>query len=188
MWRRSSVALAFTVLASMQPLFAAPAVKGRHAASGTKSLAQVADPVVMTPHPGTDLDTQARALLSDDIADAKAHHDAPAVLTASAPLSNAKDDMALFVQLQSGWLCGSAGCTTSVYLRHKNQWHEVLDSVSGNIAVLPTRHQGMRDLLISGDDRWIWQGNGYQDTAPTAPLGNLKQSIERHQEKMGKRD
>ena len=42
-------------------------------------------------------------------------------------------EAALFVQLQSASLCGSAGCSTSVYLHRGGDWLKVLDSVSGPI-------------------------------------------------------
>lgn len=165
--------------------------------SATASLAQAANtrhrvhqqtgagakPVILTAQPGAELDKRARELNAGDLADAHAHHDQPIVLVASAPLSSSPDDMALFAQLQSARLCGSAGCSTSVYLRHKNgDWNTVLDAVSGTIAVLPTRHRGMHDLLVGKNDVWIWNGSSYQDTMPAAPIGDLKKSIKDHQE------
>ncbi len=48
----------------------------------------------------------------------------------------------------------------------------MLDAVSGTIAVQPTLHQGMHDLLVSGSDRWVWNGRVYADTLP-APQVNL---------------
>ncbi|WP_235045112.1 hypothetical protein [Gluconobacter thailandicus] len=85
-----------------------------------------AAPVILSAHPGTQLDIDARKLNSDDLEDAAKHHDHPVVLVGSAPLSSGKNDEALFVQLQSARLCGSAGCTTSVYLRHNDSWNTVL--------------------------------------------------------------
>ena len=123
-------------------------------------------PVVLSAQPGTNLDQVARQLNSADLADAAKHNDNPVVLVASAPLSSDRSDMALFVQLQSARLCGSAGCSSSVYLRHKGGWKLVLDSVSGAISVLPSRHNGMHDLLIDKNDRWTWNGASYQDGAP----------------------
>lgn len=167
---------ALTVLLAL-PLAVAPAA-ARHKAPDLTAKAQ---PVILTQQPNTLLDKRARELNADDLADAKAHHDTPIVLVASAPLSSAKDDMALFVQIESARLCGSAGCTTSVYLRHHNTWKLVLDAVSGKISVLPTRHKGMRDLLIGKRDRWAWDGSHYRDTMPAASVGDLRQSIEAHQ-------
>ncbi|WP_242403625.1 hypothetical protein [Asaia platycodi] len=65
-------------------------------------------PVVLSAQPGTNLDQVARQLNSADLADAAKHNDNPVVLVASAPLSSDRSDMALFVQLQSARLCGSA--------------------------------------------------------------------------------
>ncbi|EHH69057.1 hypothetical protein [Gluconobacter morbifer] len=130
-------------------------------------------PVILTANPGTKLDADARKLNADDLQDAAKHHDQPVVLTGSAPLSSGKNDEALFVQLQSARLCGSAGCTTSVYLKHNNSWTTVLDSINGDISVLPTRHKGMHDLLVGKNDRWIWDGNQYQDTMSAPPMPKL---------------
>ncbi|AOX16251.1 hypothetical protein [Kozakia baliensis] len=172
-----------TLLLAVFVCISLPSAMARHDVSHKNhhSSNSGAKPVILTEQPHTDLDTQARRLNAGDLADATAHHDHPIVLVASAPLSNARDDMALFVQLQSARLCGSAGCSTSVYLRHKNEWRTVLDAVSGAISVLPTQHRGMRDLMIGDHDRWFWNGSTYQDTMPAAPIGNLRQSIQQHQ-------
>lgn len=150
------------------------ALAGTRHHSHPRGIALHPAPVVLATHPGTVLDREARTLNADDLEDARKHHDRPIVLVGSAPLSSNKDSApALFVQLQSARLCGSAGCTTSVYLRHKNDWVTVLDSVNGDIAVLPTRHRGMHDLLVGRNDRWIWDGNQYQDTLSAPPLPNI---------------
>ncbi|QDH17276.1 hypothetical protein [Swingsia samuiensis] len=127
-------------------------------------------PVILSAHPGTKLDADARKLSADDLADAAKHHDHPAVLVGSAPLSSKKSDEALFVQLQSAGMCGSAGCTTSVYLWHNNNWVTALDGINGDISVLPTKHKGMKDLLVGRNDRWIWNGHEYQDTLNAPPV------------------
>ena len=132
-----------------------------------------AAPVILSAHPGTQLDIDARKLNTDDLEDAAKHHDQPVVLVGSAPLSAGKNDEALFVQLQSARLCGSAGCTTSVYLRHNDSWKTVLDSVNGDISVLPTRHKGMHDLLVGKNDKWIWDGNEHQDTLSAPPMPKM---------------
>lgn len=148
-------------------LAALPAhARPHHASSSSPSGAR---PVILSALPGTNLDQEARQLSAADLADAAKHNDQPVILVASAPLSSDRSDMALFVQLQSARLCGSAGCSTSVYLRHKGGWKLVLDSVSGLISVLPGQHGGMHDLLIDKSDRWSWNGSSYQDGAPVAP-------------------
>ena len=141
-----------------------------------------ASPVILTQQPGTALDTAARQLNAEDIAGAEKRRETPIVLIGSAPLSTAHGDTALFVQTQSASLCGSAGCSTSVYLRHDGRWIKVLDSVSGPIKVLATGSGGMHDLLVGDKDRWTWSGLAYRDTLPAAPIGNLRRSVERHQE------
>ncbi|QHI95234.1 hypothetical protein GT348_02140 [Aristophania vespae] len=123
-------------------------------------------PVLLTAQPGTKLDKIARSLNKDILEDAAAHNDVPVILIGSAPLSQHKNDKGLFVQIQSARLCGSAGCTTSVYLHRGPQWVPVLDAVNGDIAVLSTRHKGMYDLIIDKNDKWIWNGQTYQDTLP----------------------
>ncbi|GBQ93159.1 hypothetical protein [Asaia krungthepensis] len=165
---RYSTALArIAVLSTALWCLGAPltSAKTRHAASSNNPDPH---PVILSSLPGTNLDHEARQLNAADLADAAKHDDQPVVLVASAPLSSDKTDMALFVQLQSARLCGSAGCSTSVYLRHKGGWKLVLDSVSGAISVLSSRHNGMNDLLIDKNDRWTWNGTIYQDGAPAA--------------------
>ncbi|WP_419728147.1 hypothetical protein [Lichenicola sp.] len=142
-----------------------------------------AAPVILTQQTGSALDRAARLLNDQDIAGAVKRGEQPVVLIGSAPLSTHHGDTALFVQVQSASLCGSAGCSTSVYLKQGAEWVKVLDSVSGPIKVLPTSRGGMHDLVVGDKDRWVWAGTGYQDTLPAEPIGNLKRSVERHQER-----
>jgi hypothetical protein len=95
------------------------------------------------------------------------------MLVGSARLSGTGKQAALFVQVQSASLCGSAGCSTSVFVKRDQAWQRVLDSVSGPIKVSPSLHHGMHDLLVHGSDRWIWSGKTYTDTLP-APAVDLK--------------
>ncbi len=145
-------------------------------------VAAAASPVILTQQPGTALDAAARQLNAEDIAGAEKRRETPIVLIGSAPLSTDHGDTALFVQTQSASLCGSAGCSTSVYLRHDGRWIKVLDSVSGPIKVLATSSGGMHDLVVGDKDRWTWSGSAYHDTLPAAPIGNLRRSVEQHQE------
>ena len=137
-------------------------------------------PVILTRQPGTAADHAARTLNREDLQGAARHGETPLVLVGSAPLWDHRTDQALFVQLQSASLCGSAGCSTSVYLRHDHNWTKVLDSVSGPIRVMPQSHDGMHDLLVGRNDRWTWSGNGYKDTLAAPPLLGLKRSVEQH--------
>ncbi|WP_242010077.1 hypothetical protein [Acetobacter conturbans] len=153
----------------------------RHAGTGKSSASSAAKPVILSQQPGTELDKDARTLAADDIATSRRHHEEPVVLIGSAPLSTKKGDVALFIELQSAALCGSAGCSTDVYLRQHKEWIKILDSVSGEIAILPTSHHGMYDLVVDGSDRWVWDGSSYQDTIGAAPIGNLRGEIEQFQ-------
>ncbi len=138
-------------------------------------------PVILSRQPGTAGDRAARMLNAQDIQGAARHGENPLVLIGSARLSGRGGDPALFVQLQSASLCGSAGCSTSVYLRHNHSWRKVLDSVSGPIRVMQqSRAGGMHDLLVGRDDRWTWDGRVYQDSLKAPPLEGLKRSVERH--------
>jgi len=161
------------LLFALSPLASAATHGHRSARKHGASAFSGSRPVILTANPGTALDVDARKLNESDLQDAAKHHDAPVVLVGSAPLSSGKNDEALFVQLQSARLCGSAGCTTSVYLRHNNKWTTVLDSVNGDISVLPTRHRGMSDLLVGKNDRWIWDGHQYQDTLSAPPMPKM---------------
>ncbi|MBV1835829.1 hypothetical protein KUA11_01625 [Acetobacter estunensis] len=152
----------------------------RHA---TTAASASGNPVILTSQPGTELDKQARLLNAEDIATSRRHKEEPLVLIGSASLSTRKgESAALFVELQSAALCGSAGCSADVYLRQKGEWVKILDSVSGEISVLPTSHRGMHDLMIDGTDKWVWDGSTYQDTIGAAPIGNLRGEIEQFQE------
>ncbi len=139
-------------------------------------------PVVLAAAAGTPLDEAARTLEAHDIAQSVSHGEQPLVLIGSARLSTRRGaPAALFVQLQSAALCGSAGCDTSVFLDEHGQWRRVLDSVSGPIKVMPRWHGRMHDLLVGADDRWIWAGSAYRDTVAAPQLAGLKRSVERHQ-------
>ena len=137
-------------------------------------------PVLLSRQPGGSQDRAARQLNAHDLRAAARHGEHPLVLVGSARLSGKGGDPALFVQLQSASLCGSAGCSTSVYLRHAHHWRKVLDSVSGPIRVMPQLHHGMHDLLVGRNDRWIWDGLVYQDSLAAPPLNDLRRSVERH--------
>ncbi|MBB2200023.1 hypothetical protein [Gluconacetobacter tumulisoli] len=168
------------LLLTAAPALAMPA--GAAPAHRTSRPAIPDGPVVLTQQPGTALDQTARTLNASDLAAASRRGDAPVVLVGSAPLSTRAGETALFVQLQSADLCGSAGCATSVYLQKgHDDWTKVLDSVSGPVSLSPRTHGGMHDLIINGTDRWIWNGHAYRDTMPAAPMGDLRQSIERYQ-------
>ncbi len=130
-------------------------------------------PVVLLEHPPAALAADARKLAAEDIKSAQAANETPIVLVGSAVLGRPGSRAALFVQTQSASLCGSAGCSTAVFLSHGRSWVRVLDSVSGPIEVAPAMHKGMHDLLVHGSDRWVWTGSAYKDTLP-APAIKLK--------------
>ena len=95
------------------------------------------------------------------------------MLVGSARLSVRPAAAALFVQVQSASFCGSAGCSTSAYLKHGETWTKVLDSISGPIQVSRRSHHGMYDLLVHGKDRWVWNGVAYADTLPAPEVDLL---------------
>jgi hypothetical protein len=129
--------------------------------------------------PGTPLDQEARKLSAADLHDAARVGDRPLVLIGSARLGPASEGPILFVQLQSARECGSAGCSTTAYRDVRGAWRRVLDSVSGPITVLPTRHDGFADLKV-GRDLYAWNGTAYASPDP-APTLDLRQQILRHQ-------
>ncbi len=169
-------------------ILASPAaLAAHHAAHRT---AAGSGPVVLTGQPGTALEQAARSLEAHDIAQSVAHGEQPLILVGSAPLSTRRGaPAALFVQLQSAALCGSAGCETSVFLPGAGgDWRRVLDSVSGPIRVLPHWHGHMHDLMVGENDRWIWAGSAYQDTVAAPALSGLRRSVERHQAAVARGD
>ncbi|GBQ30408.1 hypothetical protein ACLRDC_06750 [Gluconacetobacter sacchari] len=174
---------ALPILAATLAITLAPAPPpAALAAPRHRPSAETGDPVTLAQQPGGALDQAARALNAHDLAAAARRGDTPVVLVGSAPLSAHAGDTALFVQLQSADLCGSAGCATSVYLRRdRRDWVKVLDSISGPIALSRHSHGGMRDLIVDRTDRWVWNGTTYRDTMPAASDTGLRQSIERFQ-------
>lgn len=143
--------------------------------------APAARPVLLSQQPGSPLEATARRLAAGDLKDAAANGDTPLVLVGSAELATSRHrstQSALFVQLQSASLCGSAGCSTSVYVGNRHGWHKVLDSISGPIKVDARSHLGMHDLLVRAHDRWIWNGTSYADTLP-APTVDLDDTTPR---------
>ncbi len=124
-------------------------------------------PVPMISQPGSPLDQAARRLSAEDLADAADHQDKPLVLTGTAALGGERP--ALFVQLQSPRECGSAGCTTSVYMWTHGQWSRVLDGAPGRLVVAPTHTRGMADLLVN-DERYVWSGSAYHSAHPAPQI------------------
>lgn len=151
-----------------------------------KATSQAADPVIMTHQPGSALEAEVKKLSGEYLAAAARHHETPLILIGSTPLSKDNKTIGLFVQVQAASLCGSAGCSTDVYMKHAGQWVKILDSVSSPISLLHTTHDGMRDILIDGSDRWIWRNGTYHDTLAATDLPGFKTSIKKHQAEMRK--
>ena len=133
--------------------------------------------ILQQPQPGTPLDQQARSLVAQDLAEARAKGDSPLLLAGSARLGGPGDRPALFVQLQSPRECGSAGCSTSVYAWVRGGWKRVLDGTSGRLAVAATKTRGMSDLLAN-EEHYAWTGSEYRDTRP-APAVDLRPRTQR---------
>ncbi len=145
-------------------------------AAGFLAAAAPTDAVVaLTTQPGSALEATAKQLALGDLKQSVSEGDPPVMLVGSARLSTHSNAAALFVQVQSASFCGSAGCSTSVYLKRGTAWKKVLDSISGPIKVSRSSHGGMHDLLVHGKDRFVWNGGAYVDTLPT-PNVNLKDS------------
>lgn len=142
------------------------------APTGAAPPARRGQPVTLASRPGTTLDAAARKLMAQDLNEARQARDRVLVLTGSATLGPASDRAALFVQLQSARECGSAGCSTSVYLWQGGAWKLVLDGVGGALTAGPGRSKGMLDLA-TGRDRFVWNGSQYVDANP-APAVDLR--------------
>ena len=127
--------------------------------------------VALTTQPGSALETIATTLSADDLKQSRASGDTPVMLVGSAHLSTTRGTQAaLFVQVQSASFCGSAGCSTSAYLKKGSAWQKILDSISGPIKVSRQTHGGMHDLLVHGHDRFVWNGTAYADTLPVPKM------------------
>lgn len=129
-----------------------------------------AGPVKLAPMPGSALERTAKQVAAADVEDGGP---GALLLLGSQRLGTAGIGPALFVQVQSARSCGSAGCSTSVYLPGKTGWTKVLDAVSGAVVVEATQHAGMHDLVVGKADRWVWNGHAYADTQP-APQVDLR--------------
>ena len=135
--------------------------------------------IALTTQPGSALETTAMKLVSGDLKQSRSEGDPPVMLVGSARLSiRPGAPAALFVQVQSASFCGSAGCSTSVYVQRGDDWTKVMDSISGPIKMSPRVHRGMHDLLVHGHDRWVWNGHVYADTLPT-PDVDLRHSVKK---------
>jgi hypothetical protein len=134
--------------------------------------------VELTTQPGSALEATARKLVGGDLAQSSATGDPTVLLVGSANLSVQPGPAALFVQVQSAAFCGSAGCSTDVYVRRGQRWTKVMDSISGPIRISPRSHHGMHDLLVHAKDRWVWNGAKYVDTLPT-PVVDLRHSVKK---------
>ena len=135
--------------------------------------------VALTTQPGSALETTAMQLVASDLKQSRREGDPPVMLVGSAHLStSARAPAALFVQVQSASFCGSAGCSTSVYVKRGASWTKVMDSISGPIKLSHGSHHGMHDLLVHGHDRWVWNGTTYADTLPT-PDVDLRHSVKK---------
>jgi hypothetical protein len=155
----------------------------RRAAAALLWLAAASPPpdatIALTTQPGSALETTAMQLVEGDLKQSRSEGDPPVMLVGSAHLSTrAGTPAALFVQVQSASFCGSAGCSTSVYVKHGAGWTKVMDSVSGPIKLSQRSHRGMHDLLVHGHDRWVWTGAVYADTLPT-PDVDLRHSVKK---------
>ena len=129
--------------------------------------------IALTTQPGSALEATATQLVGGDLKQSRSAGDPPVMLVGSAHLSTKPGPAALFVQVQSASFCGSAGCSTSVYVRKGVGWTKVLDSISGPIKLSRRSHQGMHDLLVHGKDRWVWTGKAYADTLPAPDVDLL---------------
>ncbi len=126
--------------------------------------------ITLSTQPGSALEATALKLTAGDLKQSVSEGDPPIMLVGSARLSTRAGTSALFVQVQSASFCGSAGCSTSIYLKRGGTWKKVMDSISGPIKLSHSSHQGMHDLLVHGKDRWIWNGSTYTDTLPTPDI------------------
>jgi hypothetical protein len=127
-------------------------------------------PVTLSARPGRELEATARKVAVSDLADGGP---GALVLVGSQWLGAAGAGPALFVQVQSQRACGSAGCSTSIYLPTHTGWTKILDAISGTVVVQPEQHAGMHDLVVGKADRWVWNGHVYADTQP-APQVDLR--------------
>ncbi len=120
--------------------------------------------VILTPQHANSLSIIAYSLNNIDINFAIQHNEKPLVLIGSANLSSTQTpQIVLFTQLQSASLCGSGGCTTTAYLKHNHQWIKILDSVTGNILIKKSSHNGMHDLAVEDSRLWVWNKTIYRE-------------------------
>lgn len=158
------------------------AVHRHHKATATAQNKKTSK-IFFSPQPGSILEGIARQLNQTDINFAVKNNEKPLILIGISNLSSTKTvKKVLFVELQSASLCGSGGCTTTAYTKLHGEWVNVLDSVTGDITVQTTAHDGMYDLLIGTSDVWVWNKNTYVASQRGPRLKGFRRSIENHQE------
>ena len=178
---RTAAAAALLSLVATAPVSLVAAAPPPHRpARPVHPVAAPSGPVLLAHRPLTAEDAIARQLTAPDLRASNGQGDPPLVLVGSARLGPPGQRAALFVQLQSADLCGSAGCSTSVYLQQGGGWKKVLDSISGPIRVDARRHDGMADLIVGDNDRWVWTGSSYADTVGAPPIVDLRRSVAQH--------
>ncbi len=123
-----------------------------------------------TPPAGTPLDTLARRLVAQDMTEASRAGQTPLLLVGTAAIGGERP--AVLVQLQSSRECGSAGCSTAVFVWTAGAYQRALDGISGQVSVGSTRHRGYADLQTD-TERYVWNGRVYRSVRP-APDVSLR--------------
>lgn len=140
--RRAFTSAAFLAMLSA-PAIAADLPFGQHVSTGDQQLVmKQLGPSVSDLNPKTDLDIAKVDLNGDGRPD-------------------------YVVVIKNALYCGSAGCPTSVYLSHGNQYRNALpDLLAQGIALGNDSTDGVRDLMLdlrlqTAPARWTWNGTVY---------------------------
>lgn len=65
------------------------------------------------------------------------------------------------VMVRGSYWCGSRGCSASVYLFENGAYRDVLDLTAHDVELGNGSTNGMRDIVLNGAIRWVWDGKAY---------------------------
>ncbi len=120
-----------------------------------------AQPVVFSEDPTDTAVAQVRRLLEEQLAEA-----AEVLGTeqqVGAALVDVDDDgqAEILGQGYGVFYCGAMGCQTFLYRFDGQRWRRILQVNTDTVRLADTRTHGLRDLILNGDRRWVYDGETY---------------------------
>lgn len=124
-------------------------------------LRAAAQPVLFNEDPTDAAVAQVRRLLEEQLAEA-----AEVLGTeqqVGAALVDVDDDgqAEILGQGYGVFYCGTMGCQTFLYRFDGQRWRRILQVNTDTVRLADTRTNGLRDLILNGDRRWVYDGETY---------------------------